>query len=82
MLPYGDILRQHRKWAQSFFGSQSAMKRIEDVQEVETRRLVLRLLENPMDIKGHLHASVSFPHCFHVLRVHPFVLAASLVLSF
>lgn len=60
------------------------MKRIEDVQEVETRRLVLRLLENPIesDIKGHLHASVSFPHCFHVLLVHPFVLAASLVLSF
>lgn len=82
LLPYGDVLRQHRKWAQGFFGSQSAMKRIEDVQEIETRRLVLRLLENPNDIKGHLHASVSSSHCFHVPPAHPFLLEASLALLF
>lgn len=56
--PYGDTLRQHRKWMQSFIGSSSAMKIIEYVQEVETCRLLYRLLENPDNLMDHLHMSV------------------------
>lgn len=59
---------------QSFIGSSSAMKSIENVQEIETCRLLYRLLETPDNLMDHLHMSVP-------LRLLCFPLHGLLILS-
>lgn len=61
LLPYGDTLRLHRKLIQNFVGSRFARKHIEDVEEVEARRLLYRVLETPQDFRAHLRTSVTYP---------------------
>lgn len=60
LLPYGDTLRLHRKLIQNFVGSSFARKHVEDVEEIEARRLLYRILETPQDFRAHLRTSVTY----------------------
>lgn len=67
LTPYGDTLRLHRRWMQNYMGSSTAMKHIKGVQELEARRLLLRMMESPDQFMDHLRTSVLYsyvPSCF------------------
>lgn len=43
---------------QSFMGTRAAMKRFESLEEIETRRLLLRILRTPDALLDHLRTFV------------------------
>lgn len=53
-LLYGDTFKQHRKWFQSYIGTRSAIQRFEGHEETETRRFLLRVLDDPEHFMDHL----------------------------
>ena len=50
---YGDTLKLHRKLLYNYVGTRNAMKKHEEVMEVETRRFLLRLLDSPEKFRDH-----------------------------
>ncbi|KAI0069255.1 cytochrome P450 [Artomyces pyxidatus] len=54
LTPYGDTFRQRRKMLHQFMGTRTIVERYYPVEELETRRFLLRLLENPEDFAAHI----------------------------
>ncbi|EXA33528.1 hypothetical protein FOVG_15243 [Fusarium oxysporum f. sp. pisi HDV247] len=52
--PYGKLLKQHRKLVHQQLGTKTAASRFRDVQDVESRRLLLRILETPEKLSTHI----------------------------
>ena len=51
---YGDTFKLHRKLLHNYIGTRASVKRHEGLEEVETRRLLLRLLSDPEKFMGHI----------------------------
>lgn len=45
---------------QNFMGTRAAVRRFEEVEEVETRRLLLRILDRPDKFMDHIRMFASF----------------------
>jgi fumagillin biosynthesis cytochrome P450 monooxygenase len=52
--PYGKQLKQHRKLVHQQLGTKTAASRFRDVQDVESRRLLLRILDSPEKLFEHI----------------------------
>ncbi|KAF5597878.1 oxidoreductase [Fusarium pseudocircinatum] len=52
--PYGKLLKQHRKLVHQQLGTKTAASRFRDVLDVESRRLLLRILESPEKLFEHI----------------------------
>ncbi|KAH7473811.1 Multifunctional cytochrome P450 monooxygenase [Fusarium oxysporum f. sp. matthiolae] len=57
--PYGKLLKQHRKLVHQQLGTKTAASRFRDVQDVESRRLLLRILESPEKLSTHIKTEAS-----------------------
>ncbi|KAF5664654.1 oxidoreductase [Fusarium circinatum] len=57
--PYGESLKQHRKLIHQQLGTKSAASRFRDIQDVESRRLLLRILESPEKLSMHIKTEAS-----------------------
>lgn len=58
LAPYDQELRRHRKLIQAYIGTVSSMRWIETVQRVESRRLLLRILNHPSNFSQHIRTCV------------------------
>ena len=58
MLPYSDSLRAYRKNVHGIIGSKWVISQFNDLQGVEVRRFLLRVLEQPMDLIQHIRKNV------------------------
>lgn len=54
-MQYTDQLRACRKGIRQIIGTSNALSRLESLQEVETRRFLLRILEEPESEKLRTH---------------------------
>ncbi|KIK36152.1 hypothetical protein CY34DRAFT_538031 [Suillus luteus UH-Slu-Lm8-n1] len=54
LLPYGDRLRRHRKNFHSVIGTRAAMGAYSQVEEIETRRFLKRVLATPDQLQAHV----------------------------
>ncbi|KAI1046738.1 hypothetical protein LB505_006744 [Fusarium chuoi] len=52
--PYGKSLKQHRKLVHQQLGTKIAASRFRDVQDVESRRLLLRIFKTPEKLYAHI----------------------------
>ncbi|SCV44927.1 related to O-methylsterigmatocystin oxidoreductase [Fusarium fujikuroi] len=57
--PYGKLLKQHRKLVHQQLGTKIAASRFRDVQDVESRRLLLRILNSPEKLSAHIKTEAS-----------------------
>ncbi|KAF5692956.1 oxidoreductase [Fusarium denticulatum] len=57
--PYGKLLKQHRKLVHQQLGTKTAASRFRDIQDVESRRLLLRILESPEKLFEHIKTEAS-----------------------
>ncbi|KAF4503330.1 O-methylsterigmatocystin oxidoreductase [Fusarium agapanthi] len=57
--PYGKLLKQHRKLVHQQLGTKTAASRFRDIQHVESRRLLLRILESPEKLFEHIKTEAS-----------------------
>lgn len=57
-MAYGPELKQHRKFIQTYTGTVASMKWIEEVEKLESRRLLLRILNEPSNFLQHIRTSV------------------------
>ncbi|KAI1008649.1 hypothetical protein LB504_001985 [Fusarium proliferatum] len=57
--PYGKSLKQHRKLVHQQLGTKTAASRFRDVQDVESRRLLLRILNRPEKLSMHIKTEAS-----------------------
>lgn len=53
---YNDEFKLHRKLFHNYIGTRSAMKKFEQLEEIETRRFLLRVLNDPNGFIGHIRA--------------------------
>ena len=58
LLPYGPELKHHRKLIQSYINTRATMDFIEETEELEARRLLVRLLDQPQDYFQHVRTLV------------------------
>jgi hypothetical protein len=79
LLPYGDRLRRHRKNFHSVIGTRAAMNVYSQVEEIETRRFLKRVLVTPDQLQAHVRQYVSY-HCNCIDTILIFI--APLVLLF
>lgn len=56
MLRYDDRLKLHRKHMHNYFGTPSAVAQHDGLQEVEARRFLLRILNDPVSFMQHIRA--------------------------
>ena len=61
LLPYGPELKYHRKLIQSYVNTRATMDYVEEVEELEARRLLVRLLDRPLDYFQHVRTLVLLP---------------------
>ncbi len=54
MQPYSDTFRAYRKAMHRVLGSKNAVAQFNDLQEVEVRRFLLRVLQSPTDLNQHI----------------------------
>ena len=54
MQPYSDTFRAYRKAMHRVLGSKNAVAQFNDLQEVEVRRFLLRVLQSPADLNQHI----------------------------
>ncbi|KAF5646140.1 oxidoreductase [Fusarium sp. NRRL 52700] len=59
VMPYGKLLKQHRKLVHQQLGTKTAASRFQGVQDMESRRLLLRILENPDKLSAHIKTEAS-----------------------
>lgn len=57
-MSYGPELKRHRKLIQTYVGTVASMKWIEAVEALESRRLLLRILNEPSNFIQHVRTSV------------------------
>jgi hypothetical protein len=77
LLPYGDRLRRHRKNFHSVIGTRAAVGVYNEVEEIETRRFLKRVLSTPDQLQAHVRQYV-FYHCIDTILIF----IAPLALSF
>ena len=58
----GPELKFHRKLIQSYVNTRIALRHVEEVEEVEARRLLLRLLDSPALYFKHFRTYVLLRH--------------------
>lgn len=58
VLPYGPEWKHQRKLIQSYIGTVSALRKIEDLEMMEARRFLLKILEQPTSFVQHIRACV------------------------
>ncbi|BCS21176.1 cytochrome P450 [Aspergillus puulaauensis] len=54
MQPYSDTFRAYRKAMHRVLGTKNSVAQFNDLQEVEVRRFLLRVLESPTDLNQHI----------------------------
>lgn len=54
MLAYGDEHRAGRKLIHACIGTRAALRRFEDMEEIETRRFLYRVMKNPQNLTTYL----------------------------
>ena len=59
LLPYGEALKSQRRRMHNCVGTRAAIKRFEQLEEIETHRFLLRLLDNPDGYAQHIRTSAS-----------------------
>ncbi|KAK5991220.1 Cytochrome P450 monooxygenase CLM2 [Cladobotryum mycophilum] len=57
MLQYDGKFRQHRKYMHQLLGAKQSVTKFFASQELEARRLLLRVLDNPNEIKEHIRTA-------------------------
>ncbi|KAH8111221.1 cytochrome P450 oxidoreductase OrdA-like protein, partial [Phellopilus nigrolimitatus] len=57
LVPYGAQFRTHRKEMHAYIGTRAAMTRFIGLEELETRRFLLRLLEQPEKLVKHIRTT-------------------------
>lgn len=60
-LQYGDVYRQSRKMIHQQMGSKALAERWSGVQDAESRRLLLRTLQDPSNLINHFKTYASIP---------------------
>ncbi|KAM0455036.1 hypothetical protein ACHAPV_007923 [Trichoderma viride] len=58
-MPYDDEFRQHRKYIHQQLGTKALAARFSDIQDVESKRLLLRILNDPENLVEHIKAEAS-----------------------
>ncbi|EFZ04142.2 Cytochrome P450 CYP620C3 [Metarhizium robertsii ARSEF 23] len=53
-LQYNDTFRHHRKLVHQQLGTKTAIARFRDIQDVESRRFLLRVLDDPLKLTQHI----------------------------
>lgn len=61
MQAYGEQHRAGRKLIHAYIGTREAMKRLEELEEVENRRFLLRVLRDPTQLNQHIRTCVYSP---------------------
>lgn len=51
---YDDTLRLHRKCVHNFIGTRNSTSQYESIEEVESRRFLLRVLDDPENLLDHI----------------------------
>lgn len=54
LLPYGDRFRRYRRFFHKLIGSGAAMKQFHPIEEVEARRFIRQVLEDPNKLSAHI----------------------------
>ena len=57
-LQYGPALKLHRKLIQSYVNTRVSLDYIEEIEEIEARRFLFRLLDRPKDFFQHIRTYV------------------------
>ncbi|KAH8105626.1 cytochrome protein [Phellopilus nigrolimitatus] len=57
LLPYGAQFRAHRKEMHACIGTRAVMARFVELEEIETRRFLFRLFEQPKDFTKHIRTT-------------------------
>jgi hypothetical protein len=60
LLPYGDRFRRYRRNFHQVIGSRAAADVYNEIEEVETRRFLKRVLANPDQLQQHVRQYVLF----------------------
>lgn len=55
---YDDVFRQHRRYIHQQLGTKALAARFSDIQDVESKRLLLRALKDPQNLMEHIKAYV------------------------
>ena len=63
LLAYGPTLKYHRKLIQSYINTKLALNRIEELEEIEARRFLFRLLDEPEKFFQHIRTCVIWSFC-------------------
>ncbi|KAF7776140.1 hypothetical protein Agabi119p4_4533 [Agaricus bisporus var. burnettii] len=58
LLPYGDRFRRYRRFFHKLIGSGAAMKQFHPIEEVEARRFIRQVLEDPNKLSAHIRRTV------------------------
>lgn len=53
-LQYGGELKHHRTLMQSYVGSRAALDHVQELQEIEARRFLLKVFEEPSGFFDHI----------------------------
>lgn len=56
MLRYNETLKFHRKHMNNYIGTRAAMRQHESLEELEARRFMLRLLNDPENFLQHIRS--------------------------
>lgn len=60
-MPYGDEFRQQRKFIHQQLGTKILASRFSDIQDIESKRFLLRILNDPKNYFEHIKAYVEDP---------------------
>lgn len=53
---YDNEFKMHRKLMHNLIGTRAAMERFEELEEIETRRFILKVLNTPDNLLNHIRA--------------------------
>lgn len=56
LMTYDNKLKLHRKHFHNFIGTRSALSKFERLEEIETRRFLLQVLNNPINFLDYIQA--------------------------
>ncbi|KAL7784563.1 cytochrome P450 [Trichoderma ceciliae] len=54
LMDYTDVYRRHRKIVHQQFGTKALVSRFDNIQDVESKRFLMRVLKNPQDLFQHI----------------------------
>ena len=58
LIPYGDRFRNYRKMFHQLIGTHTAMSNFHHIEELETHRLLKRILAKPEEVAAHVRKYV------------------------